>query len=193
MDNHLIFTNEVIKAAEIVKNGGLILYPTDTIWGIGCDATNYDAVERIFQIKKRDSNKSMIVLMKDYNELKDYLKILPQIDFEQFKNEIRPLTVIYQHAINLAENVIAKDGSIAIRIPKDDFCNELIKSIGVPLVSTSANFSGEPSAENFKNISEELKYQVDYIVNYAQDLVKDAKPSRIIKIMDDGKIIVIRE
>jgi L-threonylcarbamoyladenylate synthase len=193
MDNHLIFTNEVIKAAEIVKNGGLILYPTDTIWGIGCDATNYDAVERIFQIKKRDSNKSMIVLMKDYNELKDYLKILPQIDFEQFKNEIRPLTVIYQHAKNLAENVIAKDGSIAIRIPKDDFCNELIKSIGVPLVSTSANFSGEPSAENFKNISEELKYQVDYIVNYAQDLVKDAKPSRIIKIMDDGKIIVIRE
>jgi L-threonylcarbamoyladenylate synthase len=193
MDNHLIFTNEVIKAAEIVKNGGLILYPTDTIWGIGCDATNYDAVERIFQIKKRDSNKSMIVLMKDYNELKDYLKILPQIDFEQFKNEIRPLTVIYQHAINLAENVIAKDGSIAIRIPKDDFCNELIKSIGVPLVSTSANFSGEPSAENFKNISEELKYQVDYIVNYAQDLVKDAKPSKIIKLMEDGKIIVIRE
>ena len=193
MDNHLIFTNEVNKAAEIVKNGGLILYPTDTIWGIGCDATNYDAVERIFQIKKRDSNKSMIVLMKDYNELKDYLKILPQIDFEQFKNEIRPLTVIYQHAINLAENVIAKDGSIAIRIPKDDFCNELIKSIGVPLVSTSANFSGEPSAENFKNISEELKYQVDYIVNYEQDLVKDAKPSRIIKILDDGKIIVIRE
>ena len=193
MDNHLIFTNEVNKAAEIVKNGGLILYPTDTIWGIGCDATNYDAVERIFQIKKRDSNKSMIVLMKDYNELKDYLKILPQIDFEQFKNEIRPITVIYQHAINLAENVIAKDGSIAIRIPKDDFCNELIKSIGVPLVSTSANFSGEPSAENFKNISEELKYQVDYIVNYAQDLVKDAKPSRIIKLMEDGKIIVIRE
>jgi L-threonylcarbamoyladenylate synthase len=193
MDNHLIFTNEVNKAAEIVKNGGLILYPTDTIWGIGCDATNYDAVERIFQIKKRDSNKSMIVLMKDYNELKDYLKILPQIDFEQFKNEIRPLTVIYQHAINLAENVIAKDGSIAIRIPKDDFCNELIKSIGVPLVSTSANFSGEPSAENFKNISEELKYQVDYIVNYAQDLVKDNKPSKIIKIMGDGKIIVIRE
>lgn len=193
MDNHLIFTNEVIKAAEIVKNGGLILYPTDTIWGIGCDATNYDAVERIFQIKKRDSNKSMIVLMKDYNDLKDYLKILPQIDFEQFKNEIRPITVIYQHAINLAENLIAKDGSIAIRIPKNDFCNELIKSIGVPLVSTSANFSGEPSAENFKNISNELKNQVDYIVNYAQDFSKDSKPSKIIKILDDGKIIVIRE
>lgn len=193
MDNQINFTKDISKAAEIVKRGGVILYPTDTIWGIGCDATNYKAVERIFQIKKRDQNKSMIVLMKDYHDLKDYLKILPQFDFEQFKNEIRPLTIIYQHAINLAENVIANDGSVAIRIPKDDFCLELITKIGVPLVSTSANFSGEPFADKFYNISEELKNQVDYIVNYAQNLIKDTIPSKIIKLMEDGNIQIIRE
>ncbi len=193
MDNQVNFKSDISKAAEIVKRGGVILYPTDTIWGIGCDATNYKAVERIFQIKKRDQNKSMIVLMKDYNDLKHYLKEIPQIDFEQFKNESRPLTIIYQHAMNLAANVIANDGSVAIRIPKDDFCNELINSIGVPLVSTSANFSGEPSAANFTNISEEIKNQVDYIVNYAQDKIMDVMPSRIIKLTDKGNIHVIRE
>ncbi len=184
---------EAIKAAEIVKRGGVILYPTDTIWGIGCDATNYEAVEKIFQIKKRDANKSMITLMKDFSDLSIYLSKLPEIDFEILKKEIRPLTVIYQHAANIAANVIASDGSIAIRIPKDEFCIELIKFAGVPIVSTSANFSGEPTAADFKNITSELVEQMDYVVKYGQDSIKDAKPSRIIKLMDEGKVIVIRD
>ncbi len=180
-------------AAAIINKGGVILYPTDTIWGIGCDATNSDSVEKIFKIKKRDSNKSMIVLMKDYTDISKYATEIPVFNFNELRNENRPITVIYQNAINLASKVIASDGSVAIRIPKNEFCYELLKTCGVPIVSTSANFSGEPSATNYKNISEELKYQVDYIVKYGQDLVKVAKNSKIIKLKDDGSVIIIRE
>lgn len=192
MEDNLL-KKEARKAAEVIKKGGVILYPTDTIWGIGCDATNKEAVEKIFQIKKRDKNKSLIVLIKEYSDLHDYINNLPVITYDLLKSVKQPMTVIYQYAKNLAGNLISADGTIAVRIPKDEFCLELIKEAGVPIVSTSANFSGEASAICFNKISKDLIPQMDYVVKYGQDVIKNVKPSRIIKLMEDGNFIVIRE
>ena len=185
--------NGIKKALEILKSGGVILYPTDTIWGIGCDATNTEAVRRIYKIKKREDSKSMLVLMENQALLEQYVNNVPQIAWDLVEISTTPLTIIYQNAKNLAPNLIAKDGSIGIRFTKEIFTSQLIQRFRKPLVSTSANISGEKSPAFFNEISEEIKTQVDYIVEYRQDDLTPASPSSIIKLGSGGTIEIIRK
>src|SRR5215467_2082102 len=166
---YLEFENDILKCLEALKNGGTILYPTDTIWGIGCDATNPKAVEKIFSIKKRPDNKSMIALVADEKDILRYVAHPDLSVFDHLKTAHKPTTVIYDGAIGLADNLIGKDGSIAIRICKEEFCRHLIKRFKKPIVSTSANISGEPSPKNFTEINKGIIDHVDHVVQYRQD------------------------
>ncbi len=186
-------TEDIKKALEVLKNGGVILYPTDTIWGIGCDATSETSVQRIYQIKKRDDSKSMLVLMENPALLDRYVAEVPEIAWDLVEIATTPLTVIYPNAKNLAKNLIAEDGSIGIRFTKEVFTTQLLQRFRKPLVSTSANFSGEKSPAVFAEISEEIKSQVDYIVEYRQDDNTPAQPSSIIKLGAGGQIEIIRK
>ena len=185
------FTTDIDKCLAALKDGGLILYPTDTIWGIGCDATNPHAVEKIFQLKKRPDNKAMIVLVADERDILQYVAAPDLALFDHLKQVNRPTTVIYEGAIGLAENLVAEDGSIAIRICKEPFCQHLLRRYKKPLVSTSANISGKTVAKIFSEISPEIRDGVDYIVRYRQDDTTAAQPSSIIS-WENGKISVIR-
>jgi L-threonylcarbamoyladenylate synthase len=186
------YTNDIEKCLATLKNGGTILYPTDTIWGIGCDATNAAAVAKIYAIKKRNEKKSMIILLAHESDIKNYAKE-PDEKIKNFiANTERPLTIIYPAAKNLANNLINEDGTIAIRVVKDAFCEYLIKSLGKPIVSTSANISGEETAKHFGEISTEIKTNVDYIVEQRQKERGSAAASKIVK-WDGDNIIVIRE
>jgi L-threonylcarbamoyladenylate synthase len=185
------FEKDILKCLDVLKRGGTILYPTDTIWGIGCDATNPEAVKKIYDLKKRPDEKSLIVLVADEKEI---LRYVTQPDLEVFdflKNNNRPTTVVYDGAIGLADNLISKDGSIAIRICNEEFCKHLIKRFRKPLVSTSANISGEPFPKNFDEINAQVKKGVDYIVQYRQNDITVARPSMLIK-WQKGKPIVLR-
>lgn len=184
---------DIKKALEVLKNGGVILYPTDTIWGIGCDATNSKAVERIYRIKKREDSKSMLVLMENPALLERYVDDVPEIAWDLIEITVTPLTVIYPKAKNLAPNLVAGDGSIGIRVTKEEFTAQLLQRFRRPMVSTSANISGEKSPAFFDEISEEIKNQVDYIVEYRQDDTTPAKPSGIIKLGPGGRIDILRK
>ncbi|RLD38863.1 MAG: threonylcarbamoyl-AMP synthase [Bacteroidetes bacterium] len=184
---------ELQQALRHVQKGNIILYPTDTIWGIGCDATNTKAVKKIYSIKNREERKSMIVLLSDFNQLKDYVEEVPSIASDLIKYIDRPLTIIYSGAKNLASKLIAKDGTIAIRIVKHSFCSELIKRLGKPIVSTSANISGTPSPLFYSHIQDYIKTKVDYIVNLEQNADIINKASTIIKLDKSGKYTIIRE
>jgi L-threonylcarbamoyladenylate synthase len=184
---------DINNALEVLKNGGIILYPTDTIWGIGCDATNEEAVKRIYNIKRREDSKSMLVLMENPALLERYVDDVPEVAWDLVELTTTPLTVIYPNAKNLAKNLVASDGSIGIRFTKEAFTSQLIQRFRRPLVSTSANISGEKSPAFFGEISDEIKTQVDYIVSYRQDDLVPAKPSRIIKLGPGGKIEIIRK
>lgn len=184
---------EIEKTCEILRNGGVILYPTDTVWGIGCDATNQKAIQRIYGIKERDDKKSMLVLMDNEVRLSAYISDIPEIAFELIEVSENPLTIIYPGARNLPENIIADDGSIGIRITSDPFCQKLIRRLGRPIVSTSANISGEPSPAVFPDISELIINRVDHVVQWRQDDLKRSKPSSIIKIDSRGYIEIIRK
>ncbi len=181
------------KAAEVLKNGGIILYPTDTIWGIGCDATNADAVQRVYDLKKREDSKSMLVLMENPALLDRYVDDVPEVAWELVEIATTPLTVIYPNAKNLAANLIAADGTIGIRFTKEEFTTKLLQRFRRPIVSTSANFSGEKAPAFFDEISEEIKNQVDYVVRYRQDDRTRYKPSSIIKLGPGGQIDIIRK
>jgi len=185
--------NDITKALEILKNGGVILYPTDTIWGIGCDATNPEAVKRIFEIKKREDSKSMLVLMENPALLDRYIDEVPDVAWDLVELATTPLTVIYPGAKNLAPNLIASDGSIGIRFTKEKFTTQLLQRLRRPLVSTSANISGEKAPAFFDEISSEIKNAVDYIVEYRQDDQTAARPSSIIKLGAGGQIDIIRK
>lgn len=185
--------NDIKQAVEILKTGGIILYPTDTIWGIGCDATNEKAVQRIYEIKKRQDSKSMLVLMENPALLERYVDDVPEVAWDLVEISITPLTVIYPNAKNLAANLIAADGSIGIRFTKETFTGQLLQRFRKPLVSTSANISGEKPPAFFDEISEEIKKQVDYIVEYRQDDITAAQASSIIKLGPGGKIDIIRK
>ncbi len=185
--------NDINKALEVLKNGGVILYPTDTIWGIGCDATNEKAVERIYKIKKREDSKSMLVLMENPALLERYVTEVPEIAWDLVEVATTPLTVIYPKAKNLAKNLVAADGSIGIRFTKEAFTTQLLQRFRRPLVSTSANISGEKSPAFFDEISDEIKSQVDYIVEYRQNDTTPAQPSSIIKLGVGGQIDIIRK
>lgn len=185
--------DDLKKAVEILKGGGIILYPTDTIWGIGCDATNEEAVKRIYEIKKREDSKSMLILMENAALLDRYVEDVPEVAWDLVEISTTPLTVIYPNAKNLAKNLIAEDGSIGIRFTKEKFTSHLLQRFRKPLVSTSANISGERSPTFFDDISEEIKSQIDYIVEYRQDDRTPAQPSSIIKLGPSGQIDIIRK
>lgn len=186
------FENDIVNCLSVLQSGGIILYPTDTIWGIGCDATNSISVQRIFQLKKREEKKSMIILVNDENMISDYVsnpsvKILSYISSAK-----KPTTAIFKNAIHLPNNLINEDGSIAIRIVQDDFCRELINQLKKPVVSTSANISGEKFPQNFTEISKEIKNGVDCIVQHRQNDFSKSVPSSIIKLNENDEIDFIR-
>lgn len=188
-----MFEKEDLKnALQVLRNGGVILYPTDTIWGLGCDATNADAVKRIFEIKQREDSKSMLVLMENPNMLSAYIKEVPEVAWELIEVTDKPLTIIYPGAKNFAPNLIAEDGTIGIRITTETFTEHLIQQFRRPIVSTSANLSGKPSPQNFDQIGEEILTAVDYVVQYRQDETAKSKPSSIIKLGLGGQIQIIR-
>lgn len=185
--------DDLKKALETLQNGGIILYPTDTIWGIGCDATNEKAVQKIFRIKKREDSKSMLVLLENINLLDRYVEEIPEVAYQLVELSEKPVTVIYDGAKNLARNLIAPDGSIGIRITSENFTRELIRRFKKPIVSTSANVSGEPSPAYFQEISDEIKSAVDYVVQYRQDDLSPGAASSIIKLGRGGEVKIIRK
>ncbi len=186
------FIKEIFETVKVLKAGGTILYPTDTIWGIGCDATNARAVQKIYKIKKRIENKSLIVLLDKSEKLKKYVKNVPEIVYDLIIMMDKPLTIIYPGAKNLAKNVIARDKTIAIRIVKDKFCQKLISLFDKPIVSSSANISGDTMPLTFNNISDEIINNVDYVVKIYHHRIKEIKPSTIIKLDEKGGYTIIR-
>jgi len=187
-----MFREDIEKSLEVLSRGGVILYPTDTIWGIGCDATNQAAVERIYTIKHRNDSQTMLALVEGFDMLAAYVDKIPDIAKQLIKEATRPLSIIYPGAKNLAKNLIAGDGSIGVRIVQDPFCEELIKAFGKPVVSTSANISGEPAPTIFVEISDEIKTAVDFIVNWRQGDRQPATASSIIKMNVDRSYKVLR-
>ena len=183
---------EVENALKVLKAGGTILYPTDTIWGIGCDATNARAVENIYKIKQRAESKSLIILVDSFEKIGQYVAKVPDITFDLVSGVEEPLTIVFANAKNLAKNVIAPDKSIAIRIVKNTFCQKLIQQFEKPIVSSSANISGEATPLYFNKIDKEIIRQVDYVVKVGQDNLKEVKPSKIIRINEDGSYEIIR-
>ncbi|MDP4263114.1 MAG: L-threonylcarbamoyladenylate synthase [Bacteroidota bacterium] len=186
------FNNDIEQCLKVLRGGGLILYPTDTVWGIGCDATNEKAAERIYKLKKRLDNKAMIVLVAEERDVLQHIANPDLRVFDYLEQATKPTTVVYKGAIGLAENIVGKDGSIAIRICQDDFCRHLLKRFRKPIVSTSANISGKPVPATFSGIDIEIKIGVDYIVNYRQDDAIPAEPSSVIKWNKDGTATVLR-
>ncbi|MDR2910045.1 MAG: threonylcarbamoyl-AMP synthase [Bacteroidales bacterium] len=186
------FNDDINTAVTTLRNGGIILYPTDTIWGLGCDATNDEAVEKIFSIKARDESKSLIVLVNSEQMLERYVDSIPAIAYELVLVANGPLTIIYPEGKNMAKGVCAADGSVGIRICSDEFCRQLLARLRKPLVSTSANFSGKPSPEFFGDIESDLVNMVDYSVKYRQNDRRKNVPSPVIKLNSDGTIRIVR-
>lgn len=184
---------EIENCITVLRKGGTILYPTDTVWGIGCDATNEKAVEEIFRIKRRSGSKSLIVLAADEKMLNRHVKEVPGVAWDLIELSDKPLTIIYDEGLNLAKNVMADDGSIAVRIPKDEFCKKMIYKLGRPLVSTSANISGENVPRNFREINPEIKKSVGYVVHLRQNETLTANVSSIIKVGAGGEFEIIRK
>jgi len=180
------------EAINVLKKGGIILYPTDTIWGIGCDATNADAIDKIYALKQRVASKSLISLVSDFKMLQQYVEEVPEVAYDILKYANKPTTIIYDRPLRVAENLISDDNTLAIRVVRDPFCSKLIKKLKKPLVSTSANISEQPSPNNFKEISKEILEGVDYVVNLPLKN-KGTKPSSIIKIGGDSTVKIIRK
>ncbi|MCX2493389.1 L-threonylcarbamoyladenylate synthase [Pedobacter sp. PF22-3] len=185
--------DEINKALEVLKSGGVILYPTDTIWGIGCDATNPEAVDKVLKIKNRPAEKSLIVLLDVDSKLQSYVTEIPEVAYDLIEYAENPLTIVFSDAKNLAPNVINADGSIGIRIVKHDFCTPLIQRFRKPIVSTSANLSGQPSPKFFDDIDHEIIHAVDYVVDFDQENRTNKKPSTIMKLSPGGQFEFIRK
>ena len=187
-----LFNTDIEACLRVLESGGLILYPTDTIWGIGCDATNEAAVEKIFTLKKRVETKALIVLIADERSLLQYVAS-PHIEvFDYIQGVSKPTTIIYENAIGLAGNLLAEDGSVGIRICADEFCKHLIKRFRKPIVSTSANVSGFPPPKVFSDIDIAVKQGVDYVVHYRQDDMTPVEPSAVVKCGKDGRFTILR-
>jgi L-threonylcarbamoyladenylate synthase len=180
-------------ALNVLREGGIILYPTDTIWGLGCDATNQNAVEKIFKIKKRRESKSLIILVNGFTMLERYVRNIPDAAYEILDVSDKPITIIYPEGKNLAPGVSNEDGSVGARICHDDFCNELITRFRKPLISTSANFSEAPSPSDFSEIENEIIRSADYVVKHRQTDSNKNTPSSVIKVDDNGVIKIIRK
>jgi L-threonylcarbamoyladenylate synthase len=186
------YEEDIAGCLEVLRKGGVILYPTDTVWGLGCDATDPIAVERIFSIKCRPGNKALIVLLGDLRDINRYVAAPPPEATDYLENDPRPTTVIYPQAIGLAENLTGEDGTVAIRVVRDDFCRHLVKRLRNPLVSTSANFSGQPSPAIFSEIHAGIRESVDYVVRYRQQDSTKHPPSRLVRFSPDGSVEVLR-
>lgn len=180
------------KALEVLRNGGVILYPTDTVWGLGCDATNDEAVDRIYKIKQREDNKSMLVLVDSDAKIDRYVNEVPEIAYDLIEMSDKPLTIIYESSKNLSQNVSKNNSTVGIRVTNEDFSKRLIQQFKRPIISTSANISGQPSPASFVEISDEIKEAVDYVVEYRQNDEK-AVPSSIIMLGNDSQVKIIRE
>lgn len=191
-ETEMTYSEDLRSAVETLKKGGLILYPTDTIWGIGCDATNSDAVKKIYNLKKRADSKSMLVLVNNEAALERIVDEVPDVAWDLLEAVVNPITIIYDGAVNVAPELVAQDGSLGIRITNEKFSNELCRRLGRPIVSTSANISGEKSPSNFSEITSEIKQGVDYIVEYRRDENKESLPSNIVKLGKKGEVKVIR-
>ncbi len=185
--------NDLNRAYETLLGGGIILYPTDTIWGIGCDASREKSVGMIYQIKKRHDSKAMLILVNSESMLKDYVVKVPDVADALLNAAEKPLTIIYPRARNLPGNLINRDGSIGIRVTRDPFCQQLIGRLGKPLVSTSANISGDPYPANYDEISEKILKQVDYIVQHRREDHLKNRPSALIRVRENNRIDVIRK
>jgi L-threonylcarbamoyladenylate synthase len=189
--HYMNFELDIETSLSTLRNGGLILYPTDTVWGIGCDATNEKAVERIYALKKRPDNKAMIVLVADERDVLQYVAAPDLAVFDYIKESPRPVTVIYEGALGLAGNLVSETGSVAMRICNEPFCQHLLKRFRKPIVSTSANVSGQPTPGIFADITDEIKKGVDYVVKYRQDDGVRREASSVIK-WTNGKVEVVR-
>ncbi|KGF19316.1 translation factor Sua5 [Prevotella sp. S7-1-8] len=183
---------DIKKAVDVLKNGGVILYPTDTVWGIGCDATNAEAVAKVYAIKKRDDSKALICLVDSDARLQRYVRQVPNIAWDLMDAAVKPTTVILDGAVNLAPNLIADDGSIALRITNEPFSRQLCYRFQKAIVSTSANISGEPAAQNYQDISQELLDSVDYVCFSRRNEHKPHTPSSIVKLGPTGEVTIIR-
>ncbi|MDR0714454.1 MAG: threonylcarbamoyl-AMP synthase [Bacteroidales bacterium] len=186
------FREDIRQAVRILGGGGVILYPTDTVWGIGCDATDAQAVARVYEIKRRKARQNLLVLVADMNMLRSYVRQIPDTALQLLEYADRPMSIIYPEAVHLPDNLTADDGSVGIRLPDDLFCRELIGSFGKPIVSTSANISETPAPRLFKHISEEVKEKVDYIVRWRQDDRQPSAASSVIKVEKDNSFRIIR-
>ncbi len=187
------YQQDLKKAVEVLQNGGLILYPTDTFWGIGCDATNADAIRKVYELKGREDRSSMQILVGSDVRLNSYVEEVPVIAYDLIELAVKPLTVIFAGGKNLPENLLGKDGSIGIRVTKETFSRALCQKFRKPIVWTSANVEGETSPAFFDEISETIPGGVDYVVNYRQDEVKKPVAPGIIKLEADGQVKVVRE
>jgi L-threonylcarbamoyladenylate synthase len=187
------YQEDLKKAVEVLQNGGLILYPTDTFWGIGCDATNADAIRKVYELKKQEDHSNMLMLVESDVRLNSYVEEVPEIAYDLIDLALKPLIIIYPGGKNLPENLLDKDGSIGIRVTKEAFSRALCQKFRKPVVFTPANESGESSPAFFDQISETILEGVDYVVNYRQDEVEKSGPSGIIKLKVDGQVQVIRE
>jgi len=186
------FDTEVEKALAVLQQGGVILYPTDTIWGLGCDATDETAIQKIYTIKNRADSKSLIILVAEARDLLQYVAAPDPAVFDYIEQQQRPTTIIFENAIALPGKLIAADGSIAIRVVKDPFCRHLIKRLRKPIVSTSANISGQASPQIFMEIPEAIRQQVDHIVKWRQEETTPAQPSQIVRLEKSGSVTVLR-
>lgn len=184
--------DEVKKAVEVMRNGGVILYPTDTVWGIGCDATNAEAVKRVYEIKRREDSKALICLVDSDARLARYVRKVADVVWDMIEMATKPLTIIYEHPSGLAPNLLAEDGSVGIRVTREEFSKELCYRFQKPIVSTSANISGEPTAKTFDEISDEIKQAVDYVVRYNQRCKEKHEPSNIVRVKENGEFTIIR-
>jgi L-threonylcarbamoyladenylate synthase len=185
--------NDIVKALAVLRNGGVILYPTDTVWGIGCDATNEEAVKKVFEIKNRPKNKSLVVLVDNDIKVEQHFKEVHEVAWQLFDNADEPLTVVLSNPIGIAKNAVAEDNTLAIRICKDEFCKRLIQQFKRPIIATSANTSGTPTPTIFKEIAPDILGAVDYVVTLRQQETTKAKPSSIIKLGVNGEISIIRK
>lgn len=186
------YREDISKAVEVMNKGGVVLYPTDTIWGIGCDATNEEAVKRVFEIKRRNDAKALITLIDSEAKLEAYVSEVPEVAWQLIEVAERPLTIIYDGARNLAPNLMAEDGSVGIRITREEFSRNLCMRMRRPIVSTSANISGEPSPQNFSDISPEILAAVDYVCTSRREESQNPPASNIIKLGVGGEVKVIR-
>ena len=184
--------DEVAKALNVLQQGGIILYPTDTIWGIGCDATNTEAIKKIFALKQRNEAKSMIILLDNDNKLQSYVNEVPEIAYQLMEYAENPLTLVMPGAKNISPVLIAEDGSVGIRVTNHDFCQQLIQRLRKPLVSTSANSSGQASPKNFGDVASEIINVVDYVVDLEQHDLSEKKPSTIMRLQPDGRFEFLR-